>query len=391
MLRALSIVCCAVAVATTATLVGPALALDPPTLPTLTTVTLPTITTPTITTATITTPKITTPTITSPTLTTATVTAPTVPKTPVEPPATSSTSSAPTAPVASSSSSGSGPGYAGSSGTATPSAGSSTGSADVAGSGSFRSSASSGSPPRDSRARGARAAVSRRWVSPRARRPTTIVITLPFAAVVDLRVMQIAPVCRTAGRIVVRGHAGRNAFRFRGRVGGDTLVPGTYRITPSLRDGTQLKSILLVVVAGRTPAPGEVASARAADACAAAWSASGLGAFAAWISGPTASALLAGSGGTKLAAGATASRPDLSRLGGILGANFAQTLQDPASVSPVLLILLAIAICLLGLAALPRSVVASPVLAEQLTHRRLELALAGTTTLLVVVLTYMIF
>jgi hypothetical protein len=202
--------------------------------------------------------------------------------------------------------------------------------------------------------------------------------------------MQIAPLCRTVGRIVVRGHAGRNVFRFRGRVGGHMLRPGTYRITPSLRTGTELKSLVLVVVAGRGPAPGEVASARAADVCAAAWAASVSARFAAWISQPTAATLLARSGGTKLAAGATASMPDLSRFGGILGANFAQTLQDPTSVSPVLLILLAIAICLLGLAALPRSVVASPALAEQLTHRRLELALAGTTTLLVVVLTYMI-
>jgi hypothetical protein len=208
--------------------------------------------------------------------------------------------------------------------------------------------------------------------------------------VVDLRVMQIAPLCRTAGRIVIRGHAGRNVVRFRGRVGGHMLAPGTYRITPSLRTGTQLKSLVLVVVAGRTPTPGEIASARAADACAA-WNATGSAEFAAWILRPTVATLLARSGGTKLAAGAIASMPDLSRFGGILGANFAQTLQDPTSVSPVLLILLAIAICLLGLAALPRSVVASPALAEQLTHRRLELALAGTTTLLVVVLMYMIF
>ena len=207
---------------------------------------------------------------------------------------------------------------------------------------------------------------------------------------VDLRVMQIAPLCRTVGRIVIRGHAGRNVVRFRGRVGGRILVPGTYRITPRLRTGVELRSLLLVVVAGRAPTPGEVASARATDACAA-WNASGSARFAAWILRPIAPTLPAQSGGTKLEAGANASRPDLSRFGGILGANVAQALQDPTSVSPILLILLAIAICLLGLAALPRSVVASPMLAEQLTHRRLELALAGTTTLLAVILTYMIF
>jgi hypothetical protein len=224
-----------------------------------------------------------------------------------------------------------------------------------------------------------------------AKRPTTIVIMLRAAGVVELRVTQIAPLCRTVGRIVVRGHAGRNVVRFRGRVGGRTLEPGTYRITPRLRRGRQLRSILVVVVAGRAPAPGEVASARAADACAAERNASGseTGSFAS-IFRPLAGTVPARSGGTKLAAGAPASRPS-PRKGGVLGADFTQTLRDPTSVSPVLLILLAIAICLLGLAAIPRSVVASPVLAEQLTHRRLELALAGTATLLVVVLAYMIF
>ena len=213
-------------------------------------------------------------------------------------------------------------------------------------------------------------------------------IVLPAAAVVELRVTELAPLCRAVGLIVVRAHAGRNVVRFRGRVGDRTLEPGTYRIAPRLRGGRQLRSVLVVVVAGRTPAPGEVASARAADACAARSDAGGSPAS---ISRPVTAPVLGRSRGTKLAVAAPTAKAHPSRVGGVLGANFTQTLRDPTSVSPVLLILLAIAICLLGLAALPRSVVASPVLAEQLTHRRLELALAGTTTLLVVVLAYMIF
>ena len=214
-------------------------------------------------------------------------------------------------------------------------------------------------------------------------------IVLPAAGVVELRVTQVAPLCRAAGRIVVRGHAGRNVVRFRGRVGRRTLGPGTYRITPRLRGGRELRSLLVVVVAGRAPAPGEVASARAADACSTRGDANG---SLISISRPIAAPALARSGGTRLAvAPPAAKKGHPTRAGGVLGANFTQTLRDPTSVSPVILILLALAICLLGLAALPRSVVASPDLAEQLTHRRLELALAGTTTLLVVVLAYMIF
>jgi hypothetical protein len=231
--------------------------------------------------------------------------------------------------------------------------------------------------------------VSRGWVSPLAQRPTTIVIVLRAAGIVELRVTQIAPLCRTVGRMMVRGHAGRNVIRFRGRVGGHALAPGTYRITPRLRSGKELGTLILVVIAGRTPAPGEVASRRVANACPGESEASGgeAGSLAA-ISWPIAAAPTLRD--AKLALGAPGSG-QASKKGGVLGADFAQTLRDPTSVSPVLLILLAIAICLLGLAALPRSVVASPVLAEQLTHRRLELALAGTTTLLVVVLAYMIF
>ena len=212
---------------------------------------------------------------------------------------------------------------------------------------------------------------------------------LAAAGVVELRVTQVAPLCRSAGRILVRGHAGRNVIRFRGRVSGHALAPGTYRITPRLRSGRRLRTLLVVVIAGRTPAPGEIASARAANACVGGSDAgeTGTGSTAA-ISRTVAAAPRVGK--TKLAAGAPL-RAQIPRKGGVLGADFTQTLRDPTSVSPVLLILLAMAICLLGLAALPRSVVASPVLAEQLTHRRLELALAGTTTLLVVVLAYMIF
>ena len=131
----------------------------------------------------------------------------------------------------------------------------------------------------------------------------------------------------------------------------------------------------------------EPPSARAADACAATGSAASL----ASTSRPLAAPVLARAAGPKLASALPAAKLHPSRTGGVLGADFTQTLRDPTSVSPVLLILLAIAICLLGLAALPRPVVASPVLAEHLTHRRLELALAGTSTLLVVVLAYMIF
>ena len=43
-------------------------------------------------------------------------------------------------------------------------------------------------------------------------------------------VIEIAPDCRRVGRFRVAGHPGINRVRFRGRIGGRPLGPGTYRI-----------------------------------------------------------------------------------------------------------------------------------------------------------------
>jgi hypothetical protein len=234
---------------------------------------------------------------------------------------------------------------------------------------------------------------ARPWASARSRRATAIVVTVPRAGVVVLRVTQVAPACRAAGKIVVHAHAGRNVVRFRGRVGERTLEPGTYRITPQLLSGRKLRSILVVVISGSTPLTGEVAAGRAANSCrtesgSSSGQPSGSGASFADARANAGVESRRGSGQTAIAAPKS---PKPRGRGGVLGADFTQTLRDPTSVSPVLLILLALAIALLSLAALPRTVVASPALAEHLTNRRLELALAGTSTLLLVVLAYMLF
>jgi hypothetical protein len=223
---------------------------------------------------------------------------------------------------------------------------------------------------------------------------------VPRAGVVELRVTQVAPVCRTAGTIVFRAHGGRNAVAFRGRVHGRALAAGTYRITPRVRGGRTLESIVLVVVAGAAPARGEVAAARRANVCgagsAAARPSTGGRTPAAAVgsaSNPSVSAHGASPGRSALGATATAApKRNPKPRGGILGAQFTEPLRDPTQgANPLVLVLLALAIGLLALAAVPRTVVASPVLAEQLTNRRLELALAGTATLLVVVLAYLLF
>jgi hypothetical protein len=220
------------------------------------------------------------------------------------------------------------------------------------------------------------------------------VVTVPRAGVVELRVTQVAPVCRAAGRIVVRAHGGRNDVPFRSRVQGRALSPGTYRVTPRIRGGRTLKAIVLVIVSGAAPARGELATGRRANVCGVSGGSRGASAAAAESSTRTSSGVQARDAEAKKSAAGAAAVPTSTKpkaRGGILGAEFTQPLRDPTKgANPLILLLLAVAIGLLALAALPRTVVASPVLAEQLTNRRLELALAGSATLLVVVLAYLL-
>jgi hypothetical protein len=81
----------------------------------------------------------------------------------------------------------------------------------------------------------------------RNRRPARITFTLNAPARVVFTVRGPAPSCAVVGRIRVRGHAGRNVFRFTARIGTRQLAPGTYRIAARTRAGRTAKPVAVVV------------------------------------------------------------------------------------------------------------------------------------------------
>jgi hypothetical protein len=210
---------------------------------------------------------------------------------------------------------------------------------------------------------------------------------LPRAARVRVVVTQVAPACRRVGSFTVRGHAGVNRIVFRGRLRGRPLPLGTYRVTAKARNRWVL-GVTLVVAAAR-PSSGAFARARLADACATiAASAGGAPVFVA-ARGPVGIPNGVGASATEGTHEGSDSKPSAaSSRGKVLGADFSKsTGLDPTRL--LLVVASALAILLLGLAAVPEMALAEPRLAALVATRRVELALAGATTLLTAVLVYL--
>lgn len=238
---------------------------------------------------------------------------------------------------------------------------------------------------------------SREWISrsgPRARRQTTLRFVLSRRGVVEFVVVRIAPDCRTVGRFRVAGRAGVNHVRFRGRLRGRALPPGTYRIRATGVAGGRALAETRLVIFRRKPLPADVAAARASNTCGGS------------DTGSAASAAVAGSG-----RGGTAARPtagpgllrvrgvDRSRAGaaerrgrplpvGVLGARFGRAAEAVKEIHPILYVLLALAIALLGLASMPVRYVPNARMAALLAYRRQAVALAGAAALITVTLFY---
>jgi hypothetical protein len=219
------------------------------------------------------------------------------------------------------------------------------------------------------------------------------VFRLRRAARVRVSVVQVAPNCRRFGAFTVRGHRGVNRVVFRPRLHGRPLPLGTYRLIALARGRTVLG--VTVVVAATRPSARALARARAANACATlrvttqAIPAQARGP----VGMPAPSAAAQGTpsargGGSGSPAGETAKASVLPR-GQALGAQFGKSAGGVDPTHAFLVAAAAIAILLLGLAALPDAALAEPRLAVLVGTRRIELALAGATTLLTAVLVYL--
>jgi hypothetical protein len=206
---------------------------------------------------------------------------------------------------------------------------------------------------------------------------------------VVVRVDQVAPVCRYAGKFLVRGHTGRNVVRFRGLLRGRPLQPGTYRLIAHPR-GQRVHRLerATVVILERPPGgAAEVRAARARNECPSGVSPSQVQFTAAPLADDTESG--------KGVAGATtrAARGGLLDADGPIGRPLGQaagTIEDAArSIPPALFAMAAIAVLLLAIASMPQ--IGGPSRASALlVHRRVSIAVSGGAALLTAIATYLV-
>lgn len=183
------------------------------------------------------------------------------------------------------------------------------------------------------------------------------------------------------GRFRVKGHAGQNLVRFRGRINGRALRPGTYvirgRTLPARKALTELK----LVIFKRRPLPRELAAAQASNTCGSSdgdtSSSSTLGGGAGRGAGNQGKLQVKRSGNESEPISVRTSKNPV----GVLGVSFTRAADAVREVPPLLYLLLGIAIGLLAAAAMPIRFVPSARLAALLAYRRTVVAMAGAITL----------
>jgi hypothetical protein len=213
-------------------------------------------------------------------------------------------------------------------------------------------------------------------------------------------VKQVSPVCRVVGTFRLHGHAGVNRVRFGGRVHGTQLGAGTYRVTARTRAGTVIAVTTLVIVDAGAPSQAELTLARESNVCG---STGILGAAA--VRGSLAAAVGLGLGAVEEASAATIVRHQRSSgdSGKVSQKPSSPEAKSPQAVaagplsdvgdnakSPIVIALLGLAVLMLGLAAVPRSVVADPRVMALVASHRVELAAAGTAALFAAVVAMLI-
>jgi hypothetical protein len=236
------------------------------------------------------------------------------------------------------------------------------------------------------RTRISRVRTSRGWIArrgPARSRGVSLSFWLSAPGVVVIRVDKLAPRCASVGAFRIRGHAGRNVIRFRGRLHGRKLHPGTYRLLvhPRAQRAHVLTGVTIVIL-DRPTAPAHLASAHAANACPKGLSPFQREAAHATPKHPT--------GGV---AGVTASEhprePDEGAFSAPVTAAV-RTLNDAAKgIPPALFAMAALAVLLLGVASMPQPIRTSRA-GAMLVHKRGSIALAGAAALAMAIATYLL-
>jgi hypothetical protein len=225
------------------------------------------------------------------------------------------------------------------------------------------------------------------WISrsgPLARRATTLRFVLQHPAVVEFVVLRVAPDCTRVGSFRVTGRAGVNRIRFRGRVRGKPLEPGTYLIRARAA-GERTPAQTRLVLFGHPPRSEEVRAARASNVCGGGDSAGGRGL-------PGGTGARASTAGMLPVTGADTSsaepRGKPPRSVGVLGERCTRVTDAVKKIHPVLYVLLGVAIALLAAAAIPARFVPNARVAMVLAYRRATVAFAGAVALATVMFLY---
>ena len=94
-----------------------------------------------------------------------------------------------------------------------------------------------------------------------------IVFRLSRPTVLRVTVVRVYPTCKRIGTFTVRGRAGVNRIRFRGRLGRRTLPAGGYRLIVRARGAERDAAAVPIVVARGPVSPATVRRLRRAMAC----------------------------------------------------------------------------------------------------------------------------
>lgn len=221
-----------------------------------------------------------------------------------------------------------------------------------------------------------------------ATRSVAVSFRLAGSGPVRFVVTKVGAACRPVGSFTVRGRAGANRVPLRARVGRHLLPRGTYRILAT-RGDEWLFAVRIVVARGRI-VESEVVPVTSAACTGATRSA---GELLTRSGVPFAAFAPLGRAPTSAKAGPAATPQDASPQHEALGAQFARSAAGGGIDLPRALLLAAMGLALLLLAAatLPDQFVPLTALGIVLLRRRAELALAGTSTLVVAAVAYLVY
>jgi hypothetical protein len=221
------------------------------------------------------------------------------------------------------------------------------------------------------------------------RRKTVLHFRLAAAGRVVFTVTQVSPACTRLGSFAVAGRAGMNKISFGGRLHGKPLAPGTYKIAAHVAGHRTVLRVTVVVV-DVPPTPSALAAARSSDVCrslrslapsTASSSAGFTGALVSDHNGGPSGGAMSGVKGTATEVAPAPHTPATPSAGTVHASAFSPARVSANASNPLVVFALAMAVMLLGLAALPKNAVPDPRLTDLLARHRVEVALAGAAAL----------